>query len=124
MNLNQITLPAKDIQLSVAFYRELGFTQIVSADHYARFESIEGESTFSLHKVSDDVENISAVIYFETHNLEDVVNDLKAKGFVFEQEIQAQPWLWREARLRDPSNNQICIYYAGDNRRNPPWRLK
>ena len=35
-----------------------------------------------------------------------------------------QPWLWREARLRDPSGNEICLYHAGENRRFPPWRLE
>jgi hydroxymethylpyrimidine/phosphomethylpyrimidine kinase len=34
------------------------------------------------------------------------------------------PWLWREARLRDPSGNEICLYHAGANRRFPPWRIK
>ena len=34
-----------------------------------------------------------------------------------------QDWLWREARLADPSGNIICIYHAGENRRFPPWRI-
>ena len=34
-----------------------------------------------------------------------------------------QAWLWREARLADPSGNVICIYHAGENRRFPPWRV-
>ena len=34
-----------------------------------------------------------------------------------------QDWLWREARLADPSGNIICIYRAGENRRFPPWRI-
>ena len=32
-------------------------------------------------------------------------------------------WLWREARLRDPSGNVVCLYHAGDYRRHPPWRV-
>ena len=24
-------------------------------------------------------------------------------------------WLWREAYLRDPDGNKICLYYAGEN---------
>ena len=35
-----------------------------------------------------------------------------------------QPWLWREARLQDPSGNVICRYHAGENRLNPPWRVQ
>jgi hydroxymethylpyrimidine/phosphomethylpyrimidine kinase len=34
-----------------------------------------------------------------------------------------QRWLWREAWLRDPAGNSICLYHAGDNRRFPPWRI-
>lgn len=37
---------------------------------------------------------------------------------------QAQPWLWREARLRDPAGNPICLFHAGERRMNPPWRLE
>ena len=34
-----------------------------------------------------------------------------------------QRWLWREAYLRDPAGNVICIFHGGENRRNPPWRV-
>jgi hydroxymethylpyrimidine/phosphomethylpyrimidine kinase len=34
-----------------------------------------------------------------------------------------QPWMWREARLRDPSGNIIFLYRAGEARRFPPWRI-
>jgi hypothetical protein len=34
-----------------------------------------------------------------------------------------QAWLWREAYLKDPDGNLICLYHAGANRRFPPWRI-
>ena len=34
-----------------------------------------------------------------------------------------RPWLWREARLRDPAGNALCLFFAGPNRRDPPWRV-
>jgi hypothetical protein len=34
-----------------------------------------------------------------------------------------QPYLWREAFLRDPDGNLIVLFSAGENRLNPPWRL-
>ena len=43
---------------------------------------------------------------------------------MFESEPIDQTWLWREAYLKDPNGNQICLFYAGENRLNPPWRLK
>ena len=52
MNLNQVSLPSRDIERSAEFYRRLGFSQIVSSlPHYARFECPEGGATFSLHQV-------------------------------------------------------------------------
>ncbi len=122
MNLNQITLPAQDMPKAVGFYRKMGFQQIVDAPHYARFQSIEGNATFSLHLSEQGTRN-NAVIYFECEKLDEIVSQLKNKGFEFESEASDQEWLWREARLRDPSGNPICLYWAGKNRLNPPWRV-
>jgi hypothetical protein len=41
----------------------------------------------------------------------------------FERRPVDQPWLWREARLRDPDGNWLCLLRAGENRLVPPWRL-
>lgn len=37
MNLNQVTLPVKDMGLLTAFYLKLGFLQFVDTPHYVRF---------------------------------------------------------------------------------------
>jgi hydroxymethylpyrimidine/phosphomethylpyrimidine kinase len=42
---------------------------------------------------------------------------------VIEQMPRDEDWLWREARLRDPAGNRICLYAAGEARRFPPWRV-
>lgn len=123
MNLNQVTLPALDVRASVSFYQKLGFTLIVLADHYARFECPDGESTFSLHQAADSVVRSNVVIYFECVDLDKRVRGLREIGVVFSQEPSDQPWLWREARLHDPTGNEICLYWAGENRRFPPWRV-
>ena len=45
VDLNQVTLPSTDVARSAAFYRALGFTQIVSKlPSYARFECPSGGS--------------------------------------------------------------------------------
>ncbi|MEO1522796.1 MAG: hypothetical protein AAFU78_18740 [Cyanobacteria bacterium J06633_2] len=41
----------------------------------------------------------------------------------FDSEPTDQPWLWREAHLRDPDGNRLILYHAGEYRKNPPWRL-
>ncbi len=118
MKLNQVTVGAIDYQASVAFYTKLGLAQIVQAPpRYARFETPCGE-TFSIHLV-EEVKS-TTLVYFE---VEDVDAFVAALDLPLAQEPVDQPWLWREARLRDPAGNEICIYHAGDNRRFPPWRL-
>ena len=122
MNLNQVTLPVSNMQETTEFYKTLGFNQIVDTPHYARFECPQGDATFSLSLQVEPFEN-SAVIYFEDAQLDDWVAELKAKGIKFEQEPQDQRYLWREAILQDPSGNKIKLYWAGENRLNPPWRV-
>lgn len=123
MNLNQVSLPARDIAESVAFYRRMGFIQIVDSPHYARFECPDGDSTFSVHHVEASAPAAGVVIYFETSSLDEKVAALRAAGFAFDQQARDESWLWREARLKDPSGNIICLYRAGVNRKNPPWRM-
>ncbi|KQO13904.1 hypothetical protein ASF11_13755 [Acidovorax sp. Leaf76] len=124
MNLNQITLPVADLDEAVAFYRHMGFLLIVHAPpRYARFECPEGDATFSLHADHGGPRETGVVVYFECADLDVRVAALQAAGFQFTQLPKDEPWLWREARLADPSGNVICLFRAGDNRKNPPWRL-
>lgn len=123
MNLNQVTLPVRDLPEASAFYRTLGFTQIVDSPHYARFECPEGEATFSL-SLEPGCEANGAVIYFEHEALDQWVDQLKARGISFDQDPTDQSYLWREAILHDPSGNKIKLYWAGENRLNPPWRVE
>ena len=124
MDLNQVTLPSTDVARSAAFYRALGFTQIVnSLPSYARFECPVGAATFSLHRVDSVPANSGVVVYFECVDLDATCQQLKDRGFIFDAPPTDQRWLWREAYLRDPDGNVICLYRAGDARRNPPWRL-
>lgn len=124
MELNQVTLPATDVAASIAFYRKMGFEIIVESPHYARFKSVVGDATFSIHAMDATGEPSRTIVYFECPALDEQVATLKAKGIEFAQEPRDERWLWREARLLDPAGNVICLYYAGENRLNPPWRVK
>jgi catechol 2,3-dioxygenase-like lactoylglutathione lyase family enzyme len=124
MNLNQVTLPARDVAQSAAFFRRIGFLQIVDSDHYARFECPEGDSTFSVEKAEGEPAIHGVKVYFETGRLDELVAELEGRGFVFEVGPVDRPWLWREAWLRDPSGNEICFFHAGTIRKNPPWRVE
>ena len=122
MELNQVTLPVNDMAESVQFYLTLGFRQIVDTPHYARFSCPDGNSTFSLSLEHDRFDNAS-VIYFEHEQLDDLYQTLLQKGIVFEQPPTEQRYLWKEAILRDPSGNKIKLYWAGENRLAPPWKV-
>jgi catechol 2,3-dioxygenase-like lactoylglutathione lyase family enzyme len=123
MDLNQVTLPCNDYESTVKFYRQLGFRLIVdSPPRYARFET-EGGTTFSVHTSKSQPTNSDFVVYFEVDNVDSVVGELKKKGLKFENEPIDQDWLWREAYIRDPYGNMLCIYHAGQNRRFPSWRV-
>jgi len=123
MNLNQVTLPALDVAESVAFYQRMGFELIVDSPHYARFACPQGGASFSVHRVSAVPQDSAVVVYFEDEALDQTVKELQARGIAFTQEPRDEPWLWREARTKDPSGNVICLYRAGVNRLDPPWRV-
>ncbi len=122
MDLNQVTLPVSNMQEATAFYLKLGFTQIVDTPHYARFSCPEGNSTFSLSLTASPIHN-GATIYFETNRLDEVTNSLLDKGIQFAQLPKAERFLWTEAILYDPSGNKIKLYWAGENRLSPPWKV-
>jgi len=124
MNLNQITVPSTDLNISVPFYQKLGLKLIVkSSPDYARFECPDGESTFSIHRVKTRPKGDGIYVYFECDDLDEKVDQLLDLGIEFEKMPEDQVWLWREARLKDPDYNQIILYYGGENRKNPPWKL-
>jgi catechol 2,3-dioxygenase-like lactoylglutathione lyase family enzyme len=126
VRLNQVTLPASDVGAARDFYIALGFTLIVdSAPHYVRLEAPEGGASLSLHAaLAGAPPGDWPAIYLECTDLDDRCAALKAAGIRFEAAVIDQTWLWREAWLRDPAGNRVCLYWAGENRLNPPWRVR
>ena len=122
MRLNQVTVTVADIEIATAFYVSLGLKLIVKSPHYARYLCPEGDSSFSIH-IGEVAVKPSAVVYFESDKLDALVEELEVAGIMFDSLPKDQRWLWREARLRDLSGNPICLFQAGENRLNPPWRL-
>jgi catechol 2,3-dioxygenase-like lactoylglutathione lyase family enzyme len=126
VRLNHVTVSVSDIERAVEFYKRLGLVQIVASyPHYARFVCPDGDSTFSLHGLGagEAVPPSATSVHFECDDLDERVAELKEKGVAFEQDPVDQPYLWREAILRDPDGNAIFLFKAGENRLNPPWRL-
>ncbi|MDT0555672.1 VOC family protein [Patiriisocius hiemis] len=125
MNLNQVTIPSKDVKKAIGFYQKLGLELIVHThDHYARFLCPTGDATFSIHYREQLNTEGGAIIYFEVPDVAKKVKQLKEKGITFMTETTAQSWAWTEAKLKDLDGNTLIIYHAGENRKNPPWRIQ
>lgn len=125
MNLNQVTVPSRNVANAILFYEKLGLKLIVkSLPNYARFECPDGNSTFSIHLTEKLPKGDGVYVYFECQDLDEHVATLKEKGIQFEKEPTDERWLWREARLKDLDGNQLILFYGGENRLNPPWRIK
>ncbi|HQU86795.1 MAG TPA: VOC family protein [Pyrinomonadaceae bacterium] len=125
MNLNQVTIYTNKPIETVEFYQKLGLEFIVdSLPRYARLLCPDGDSTLSVHTSDEEFSASNIVLYFECEDLDAKVSELKNNGLEFDQEPTDQTWLWRESYLRDPNNNKICLFYGGENRKNPPWRVK
>jgi predicted enzyme related to lactoylglutathione lyase len=125
MNLNQVSVFSEKPVETVKFFEKLGLKLIVdSLPRYARLECPDGESTLSVHVADDVVVNNNIVLYFECNDLDAKISALKVVGLEFLEEPTDHDWLWREAYLKDPNGNKICLFYAGENRKNPPWRVK
>jgi hydroxymethylpyrimidine/phosphomethylpyrimidine kinase len=123
--LNQVTVTGTNYERSVAFYGKLGLKQIVDSPDtgYARFETAGGV-TLSVQIDPDETIVATTAIYFECDDLDQRVEQLARSGIAFEHGPRNQPWMWREARLRDPDGNIIFFYKAGEARRFPPWRME
>ena len=121
---NQVTVTGTNYERSADFYRRLGLNQIVDSPDtgYARFETAGGV-TLSVQIDPDEKIIATTAIYLECDDLDERVEQLARSGIAFEHGPRNQPWMWREARLRDPDGNIIFFYQAGENRRFPPWRM-
>jgi hydroxymethylpyrimidine/phosphomethylpyrimidine kinase len=124
LRLNQVTVTGKDYAKMVDFYRKLGLKQIVDSpeNQYARFDV--GGTTFSIQCDPEAEIGETVAVYFECDDLDERVERLARQGIPFEHGPRNQPWMWREARLRDPSGNTVFFYRAGEARRFPPWRME
>lgn len=124
MNLNQVTIYTDKPVETVEFFLKLGLLLIVdSLPRYARLECPDGDSTLSVNEYQEHTPLNNIVLYFECDDLDAEVRRLKELGLEFDEDPIDRPWLWRQAYLMDPNGNKICLFHAGGNRKNPPWRV-
>jgi catechol 2,3-dioxygenase-like lactoylglutathione lyase family enzyme len=123
VRLNQVTVGSTDLDASEGFYTKLGLKLIVKNEHYLRFECPTGDSTFSVDLVDKVPVSEQVTVYFESDNIDSEYKRLCQLGIEFEHSPTDQPWLWKEARMRDPDGHRLCLFHAGESRKYPPWRL-
>lgn len=127
MNLNQVTIYSDKTVETVEFFEKLGLRRIVdSLPRYARLECPDGDATLSVLEFGEltPVEALNnIVLYFDCADLDAEYERLTAAGLKFIEPPTDRPWLWRQAFLKDPNGNKICLFNAGENRKNPPWRV-
>ena len=81
MNLNQVTLPARNVAEALTFYKQLGLQLIVDAlPRYVRLVCPDGGSSLSVHQVGEEHRGHGPVIYFECADLDERLGRLKAAG--------------------------------------------
>ena len=123
--LNQVTVTGTNYERSVEFYGRLGLKQIVDSPervmHVSRPQAASPSQSRSIRKrrSSRRLQSIS--------NVTISTNAWSSSPEAASPSSTAprnQPWMWREARLRDPDGNIIFFYKAGENRRFPPWRME
>jgi len=125
VRLNHVTLIVTDLEASMSFYEALALKPIVlEKPRYVRFVLPSGDETLSLEVTGEQKAGSRVQIYLECPDLDATCLDLKGRGVEFEQESTDMDYLWREARVRDPDGHQIRLYFAADNRLDPPWRLE
>ncbi len=82
-----------------------------------------GDATYSIHDADRLPKDNGITVYFEDDNLNELVSKLQSKGIIFNQLPKDKSWLWCEAHLQGPDGNHIILFHAGENRKNPPWRI-
>ena len=112
MRLNQVKVGALDLAQSTAFYEALGFRRVVANQSYARLELPDSSVTLSLHVVRGSMPTGGPMLCLECDDLDADVARLKSKGIPFDSEPIDPMLVAREALLKDPSGNVICLYPA------------
>ena len=124
--LNQVTLTVNDYAKSVDFYSQLGLKQIVDSPENRLRPLRDRRRRDPLDPGRSGREDLA-----DDRRLSRMRRSRRAgraararAASPFEHGPRNQPWMWREARLRDPSGNIIFLYKAGEARRFPPWRIE
>ena len=89
----------------------------------AGMHEILGDASTARPHVLASLNRAAVVVYFECTDLDATYTRLSDRGVAFYAAPADQTWLWREAYLKDPDGNVLCLFQAGENRRCPPWRV-
>ena len=111
--LAYVQIPAQDVQVSAAFYREMFGWQIRggSAGHLS-FTDTTGDMIGAFVTGRAIAADAGAVLYVYVHGLDAMVDKMQAAGSVVVKPPYPEGDLW-VATLRDPAGNEIGIWQQG-----------
>ncbi len=124
LTFNHAMIYAKDVQRSLAFYRDmLGFKSIDEFSHdgillYARLRAPGGDGTIALHLAGPgtSITSDGVRLYFEIRDVDGFCRKLQSKGLYIPQMPRMMPWGWRHVYINDPDGHEISLYWAGEMR--------
>lgn len=82
---------------------------MLSTPYYVRFVCPDVNAMFSLHQTDILPSGDGIWIYFEDVNVDQKVEALLQKGIEFESLPEDQPWLWREAQLKNLTETRLLF---------------
>ena len=114
IRLDNIVLTVKDLERSVAFYKEAGFQLLQQhGDEIAIFSIGNDTVRILLHPLRPNLrlppERAAAIYGFEVNDVDQLHGSFSSKGFTV-SEIRDQPWGVREFYLPDPDAHVFTFF--------------
>lgn len=100
------TLPAADLDQTIAFYAQLGFPLVSRYEEYAIVARDGIELHFYLHKELDAAENPSGM-YVRTPDVAGLFKEFTGRGVKTLTALEDKEWGQREFAVADPSGNLL-----------------
>lgn len=107
---------AKDLDVTVEFYKNLGFDIQKSGDT-ARIKMgdftlsfIDENKTPIKNESGKEPKGLGIYTYIEVENVDDYFNTIKEKGIVSRTEPRDWPWGKREFVVKDPDGYKLVFY--------------
>nr|WP_283806751.1 VOC family protein [Dokdonia sinensis] len=116
-----ITIPSKNLDVSISFYTALGM-QLIEHEprHHAHFENLEHQVIFTAY-YNEKRPDYEVKVYFETSDIEKI--ELRFRESANEISV-IKDWGGKELKLTDPDGNHVILYQKLSADIVPPWHAQ